>query len=325
MINFKVHTSNGIETFKTDDFPCTIGRATDNTLVIDDPSVSSHHGIIEQLGDIYIYRDLGSTNGTVHKKAEVKELQLTKYTELHLGHISIDIKIIPDISENTVSIRRPASIANPFGNLSAWMVAAIIYASSLVLYFLMAKFMEPAFKSSTFISAEVGFAIFFAVIAAGLSVWSKFQNQKYRLWEILIVLIIAVGFSRILTVFVEFINFNTNSDAVSTAIGIVLWFAISFFMFYQLGKIIFPRTNVQKRAVVCTSVIAAFAGLGYGLQALQEERMPMVKIPGDIAYPIRSFSAENNSFQTLEKSIAKLNGEIEKQRIETLEKENKKN
>lgn len=47
----------------TDDV-ITIGRAPDNTLTIDDASVSSHHARISPGGEGYILTDLGSTNGT---------------------------------------------------------------------------------------------------------------------------------------------------------------------------------------------------------------------------------------------------------------------
>jgi pSer/pThr/pTyr-binding forkhead associated (FHA) protein len=42
----------------------TIGRAPDNMIIIDDPSVSGHHGQLERSGEVYRLKDLGSTNGT---------------------------------------------------------------------------------------------------------------------------------------------------------------------------------------------------------------------------------------------------------------------
>ncbi len=47
----------------TDD-AVTVGRATDNTLPVDDVSVSSHHARIEPSDEVYTLTDLGSTNGT---------------------------------------------------------------------------------------------------------------------------------------------------------------------------------------------------------------------------------------------------------------------
>jgi pSer/pThr/pTyr-binding forkhead associated (FHA) protein len=42
----------------------TIGRTSDNTLEVNDASVSSHHARIAPGGEGYILTDLGSTNGT---------------------------------------------------------------------------------------------------------------------------------------------------------------------------------------------------------------------------------------------------------------------
>jgi len=41
----------------------TIGRASDNMIVIRDPSVSSHHAQLQLVGETYQLKDLDSTNG----------------------------------------------------------------------------------------------------------------------------------------------------------------------------------------------------------------------------------------------------------------------
>ena len=41
----------------------TIGRASDNMIVIRDPSVSSHHAQLQLAGEMYRLKDLDSTNG----------------------------------------------------------------------------------------------------------------------------------------------------------------------------------------------------------------------------------------------------------------------
>jgi pSer/pThr/pTyr-binding forkhead associated (FHA) protein len=42
----------------------TVGRGTDNTIVINDPSVSTHHAQLQRAGETYRLKDLDSTNGT---------------------------------------------------------------------------------------------------------------------------------------------------------------------------------------------------------------------------------------------------------------------
>lgn len=43
----------------------TIGRATDNDVVIDNKLASRHHAIIQKIKDDYFLKDLESTNGTL--------------------------------------------------------------------------------------------------------------------------------------------------------------------------------------------------------------------------------------------------------------------
>ena len=52
----------------------TIGRLPDNTLVIDNPAVSSHHACVFRDGDHYVVEDLESTNGTF-----VNEQRVTRH------------------------------------------------------------------------------------------------------------------------------------------------------------------------------------------------------------------------------------------------------
>lgn len=42
----------------------TVGRAPDNVVVLDDPSVSGRHAEIRLVGETYHLKDVGSTNGT---------------------------------------------------------------------------------------------------------------------------------------------------------------------------------------------------------------------------------------------------------------------
>src|SRR5947199_9958960 len=53
----------------------TVGRLPDNTVIIDNPAVSSHHACVFRDGDAYIVEDLQSTNGTF-----VNEKRVTRRT-----------------------------------------------------------------------------------------------------------------------------------------------------------------------------------------------------------------------------------------------------
>lgn len=62
-----------------------IGRAPDNDLVLRDGRVSRHHGQLTPRGGTWIYRDLGSTNGSFLNGTRVTEIALGPGDVLRLG------------------------------------------------------------------------------------------------------------------------------------------------------------------------------------------------------------------------------------------------
>ena len=67
----------------------TVGRLPDNSLQIDDASVSSHHAQLTLNGTDYVLQDLGSTNGTLVNGQPVRRVALTDGTNVTLGRTSL--------------------------------------------------------------------------------------------------------------------------------------------------------------------------------------------------------------------------------------------
>ncbi len=65
----------------------TIGRKADNTLLLDHPTISSHHCRILRNGDACVLQDLDSTNGTRINSRDVKESALHHKDLIQLGTI----------------------------------------------------------------------------------------------------------------------------------------------------------------------------------------------------------------------------------------------
>lgn len=72
----------------------TIGRAPDNMVVIDDPSVSSRHAQLELNADTYRLKDLGSTNGTRVNGTPITESVLRFDDRVRFG--GVDARFEPD-------------------------------------------------------------------------------------------------------------------------------------------------------------------------------------------------------------------------------------
>jgi pSer/pThr/pTyr-binding forkhead associated (FHA) protein len=65
----------------------TIGRASLNHIVIDDPAVSAQHAIIARSADSYRLQDLHSTNGTRVNGLPVKEVELKDGDKILFGSV----------------------------------------------------------------------------------------------------------------------------------------------------------------------------------------------------------------------------------------------
>src|SRR4051794_19807411 len=66
-----------------------IGKAPDNDVVIDHPTVSRNHLVVRRQGDQFLVQDLGSTNGTFIDGAQVREAYLRPGALLEVGDVQL--------------------------------------------------------------------------------------------------------------------------------------------------------------------------------------------------------------------------------------------
>lgn len=65
----------------------TIGRVADNTVVVENPTVSSHHCEITKQDGTFILKDLGSTNGTRLNSRDITEVELSPKDVVQVGSV----------------------------------------------------------------------------------------------------------------------------------------------------------------------------------------------------------------------------------------------
>lgn len=93
---------------KLDTFPVTIGRAVDNTVVLDDPEVSAHHACIERGADgLLTLRDTQSANGIYDLRSQTKvlALPLAERSKVRLGGTVLRLRAASERLERTVISR----------------------------------------------------------------------------------------------------------------------------------------------------------------------------------------------------------------------------
>jgi DNA-binding NtrC family response regulator len=69
-----------------------IGKAPDNDVVIEHPTVSRNHLVIHKRGEQFLIQDLGSTNGTFIDEAEIKEGYLRPGSILEVGDVQLRLQ-----------------------------------------------------------------------------------------------------------------------------------------------------------------------------------------------------------------------------------------
>jgi TPR repeat protein/pSer/pThr/pTyr-binding forkhead associated (FHA) protein len=85
----------------------TVGRATDNMIVLDDESVSSHHAEIFIREDLVYLRDIGSTNGTKVNGQSVTEIELENGDVVCFGTADATFTVA---SQSSAEVRLPNEI-----------------------------------------------------------------------------------------------------------------------------------------------------------------------------------------------------------------------
>ena len=81
------HSAGGSDRFEINNLVETIGRHPDNTIVIEDASVSGHHAEIVNEGGKTLLRDLNSTTGTMVNGTPITEVQLSGGDEIRFGPV----------------------------------------------------------------------------------------------------------------------------------------------------------------------------------------------------------------------------------------------
>ncbi len=102
----------------------TIGRAADNLVQIDDPSVSSRHAQLHQAGEIFHLQDLGSAYGTRVNGQAVTSVVLHSGDRIRFGKVegsfehetagaAVPLPVLPEAEAIPAEVStRPADFAN---------------------------------------------------------------------------------------------------------------------------------------------------------------------------------------------------------------------
>lgn len=114
----------------------TVGRAPDNTFHLDDVSVSSHHAKILPKGNVFVIKDLGSTNGTklngVSLNAD-EEHVLNAGDKIQFGKVESvfdpesageETQALPEVDDHVLPVAKSSAKPSNFMNASPFQKKA---------------------------------------------------------------------------------------------------------------------------------------------------------------------------------------------------------
>ncbi|MCO5045688.1 MAG: FHA domain-containing protein [Kiritimatiellae bacterium] len=115
------------KSFPIDQDEISLGRSGDNTIPLNNATVSGRHATITREGDSYVLRDLGSTNGTRVNSREVKEAVLRPKDLVQVGSVeflfnsealSFEDAQAAFSKTEVLESKGPAEMPKSFGNIS---------------------------------------------------------------------------------------------------------------------------------------------------------------------------------------------------------------
>ncbi len=95
----------------------TIGRASENTIQIDDPSVSGRHAQLHQVGETFHLQDLDSTNGTRVNGETITSVALKVGDRIRFGKVEACFEC--DVTDEAPSIPLLSNVAVQPAEISA--------------------------------------------------------------------------------------------------------------------------------------------------------------------------------------------------------------
>jgi pSer/pThr/pTyr-binding forkhead associated (FHA) protein len=118
-------------TFKLSTNVQTIGRSPFNDIILKSSSVSSEHAEIENVGEHWVVRDLGSSNGTFVNGEPIDECDLYHQDLLIFGEV--ELKFDPNGLVPAPELREPKNkTSNTGSSTKLWLVIAAVLVATVV-------------------------------------------------------------------------------------------------------------------------------------------------------------------------------------------------
>ena len=329
MITLKIKAENSLipPVVSIQTFPCRIGRSLKNNVILEDPSISKEHAILNFDTQGLYLMDLGSTNG-IFDQDNVKQerIYLSHATNFRMG----DLRCEAFLDLDDESLEKTRFIHLPSYNLSKQSFRFnknfIIFFCLFFLLSITAKYISAPIDKKTFglLLLEVGLGIGVLYALAGLiSLVSKVHIKQYRYNTFLIFFLKWAVYFSVLKLYPLFSFSLITNEMFWKYFNITINFGFILLFLYQFFILFLTKVNKRKALVYAClftlGLASPFAIKKYFIQSDDD----LFELDGILAYPLQSFSPEEYPAQLLydklNESIKDL-AELKKEQIEEIKR-----
>lgn len=312
---------------KVTSFPCSIGRAVKNDIILHDEAVSSVHAVIEKGEAGYFIRDQGSLNG-IFVGGEKKQLvPLGNNLELYIGHCRLHFILEEWDAEETKEINYQQLLEADRKLLMLRSLAR--YIGQVTLIFVLCGigfYLDYGVESRAirFAGTFLGYLFFSLFSASVIASFSKLQNKVYQFGPIITIIQWLLIVVLLLQNFGGTIDFNIGDNWFRELFSFVFYFFLGLWFFSSLGKILFPAVSLTRMKIWVGGFLLSLTILTRVFHYFEQENNLNHDLSTTIGYPLIPVASDPGNFEDLFQKLDRSAERIESLRQKMLEKQEKK-
>ena len=312
---------------KINRLPCTIGRAGDNDIVINDSSISGHHATLTFQDGMVVLNDMKSSNGLIHQGEKTEHIHSPSKIDCFLGQIRLIATLEDAPVEATQVVRVPVPGALSHQNTpirehtvgaqaqavqKRWLkwagLGTGVFLTALTLLIEDTSWLRVLLGTATTLIGALIVGFFPSLVC-------RLHAKEWRYFGFVGFVMFTSGAYSIMEATQKIWIFNFGgSEAASTFFSGLLWTLSIATCFWGLF-LTFSRVSKQKLAVIGAAIALCLGGykfLKYKVQT--EHKKSDLKLYGSfnnhMTIQIRSFTRERDSMngliQEIDRGIAKV-------------------
>jgi hypothetical protein len=336
MIQIKVFRQRGAnpEVHRLTKLPATIGRGAENSLVLDDLTVSMHHAVIEAdpQGAIRL-RDVGSTNKLIVDGRTQDVIELTTSGEgsgvhaVRVGKFWLEIRIGEGIDEDTVrlgadelkQLEANEALA-PWSHKRGLAIVLGLCLGILGLIALDVLAFERKWRWDH-VSLRAWREIM-AIIVFGLmlSMFSKLHNRQYQAYRLIATLAIASLCIDVAKNVLDFLIFNFAWYDAKSTLMLIMGLGLGLFFGLRLARTCFTSAAAWKRALGVGLIAILWVGMPTLFERLGDRPKDQM-VEASTHWPMRDFAKASAPIDALIAKMQEADVELLKLQAELIKKE----